>query len=81
MPKETALAANAAQSREQVQHLDSACDDGAGKAFATLSAELALIGYCLSRPSWGGYRITRWNLQRNEVSLEGVKQFLRRVKP
>jgi hypothetical protein len=80
-PKDTALAAKAAQSREQVEHVDSAPDDGAGKAFATLRAELALIGYCLSPATWGGYRITRWNLQRDEGSLEGVRQFLRRVKP
>lgn len=78
--KESAPAAQTAQSRDQNEHPNSASDQAVSKAFSTLRAELALRGYGLEHADWGGYRITRWNLQRYEDSLEGVKQFLGRVK-
>ena len=77
--KETAMAAQAAQSREQNQPRISANEAGADKAFFTLRALLALKGHVLSRTSGDGgplrFYVTRWGLVRELPDVMALRLF------
>lgn len=81
--KESALATQAAQGREQNEPSNSATGAGAHKAFLTLRAQLALLGHALSRtdasdgPS--SYFVSRWGMVRELRDLDAVQRFARQV--
>lgn len=81
--KESAPAAQAAQSREQNEHRNSATGAGADKAFLTLRALLALTGYSLSRTAASDGRVcfyvTRWGLVRELRDIEAVRAFAQQL--
>jgi hypothetical protein len=81
--KETAPAAQAAQSREQNELRNSATGDGADKAFLTLRALLALKGHVLSRTHGDDgpvcFYVTRWGMVRELRDLAEVARFLDHV--
>ena len=81
--KESALAAQAAQSRKQNEPTNCASDAREGKAFLTLRAQLALKGHSLSRtPADDGrvrYYASRWGMVRELNDLAAVAQFLEQV--
>lgn len=68
--------ANGANERTQ---LDSDSCDRKGKAFTTLRAKLALLGYSASELSDGSFLVTRWDRSRHLADLHGVAAFLRQV--
>ena len=75
--KESAPAAQAAQSREQIEPGNSATGAGADKAFLTLGALLALKGHVLHRTHGddGPVRsyVTRWGLVRELPDVAAVR--------
>ena len=77
--KESALAAQAAQSREQIEHGNSATDAGADKAFLTLRALLAMQGYSLSRTHGDDgpvcFYVARWGQVRELRDVAAVRAF------
>ena len=81
--KETAPAAQAAQSREQNELQKSATGDGADKAFLTLRALLALKGHVLSRTQGDDgpvrFYVTRWGLVRELRDVAAVRAFAEQV--
>ena len=81
--KESALAAQAAQSREQNERRDSATGAGADKAFLTLRALLALKGYSLSRTHGDDgpvcFHVNRWGMVRELRDIAAVRAFAQQV--
>lgn len=81
--KETAPAAQAAQSREENEPGNSAIGDGADKAFLTLRALLALKGHVLSRTHGDDgpvrFYVTRWGLVREFRDIAAVRAFAEQV--
>lgn len=81
--KETAPAAQAAQSREENEPGNSAIGDGADKAFLTLRALLALKGHVLSRTHGDDgpvrFYVTRWGLVRELRDIAAVRAFAEQV--
>lgn len=81
--KESAPAAQAAQSREQNEHLNSATGAHADKAFLTLRALLALKGHVLSRTHGDDgpvrFYVTRWGLVRELPDIAAVRAFAEQV--
>ena len=77
--KESALAAEATQSREQIEHRNFATDACADKAFLTLRALLALKGYSLSRTHGNDgpvrFHVNRWGMVRELPDLAAVRAF------
>ena len=65
------------------QQRDFASDEGDGKAFATLRAQLELVGYCLTRAYADDgsvrYFVGRWGLCRELASVGAVLAFARQV--
>ena len=54
-------------------------DDASAKAKATLTAQLALRGFCLSELSDGSFLVHRWNLSRPLADLRAAAVFARQV--
>lgn len=81
--KESALATQAAQSREQNEPPNSATGAGTDKAFLTLRAVLALAGHALSRSDGNDgeriYFVTRWGMVRELRDLDAVRRFAEQV--
>jgi hypothetical protein len=81
--KESAPAAQAAQSREQNEPRNSATYAGAYKAFLTLRALLALKGHILSRTHGDDglvrFYFTRWGRAREQLDLAAVRVFAEQV--
>ena len=81
--KESAPAAQAAQSREQNEPRNFATDTGADKAFLTLRALLALKGHVLSRTHGDDgpvrFYVTRWGLVRELRDIAAVRAFAEQV--
>ena len=81
--KESAPAAQAAQSREQNEHRNSATGAGADKAFLTLRALLALKGYSLSRTHGDDgpvcFHVNRWGMVRELRDIAAVRAFAQQV--
>ncbi len=81
--KESAPAAQAAQSREQDEPRSSTTGDGADKAFVTLRALLALKGHVLHRTNGDDgpvrFYITRWGLVRELRDIAAVRAFAEQV--
>ena len=81
--KESAPAAQATQSREQNEPLNSATDAGADKPFQTLRAELALRGYGLSRTHGDDgpvcFHVNRWGMVRELANIVAVRVFAKQV--
>jgi hypothetical protein len=81
--KESAPAAQAAQSREQNEPGNSATGDCADKAFLTLRALLALKGHVLSRTHADDgpvrFYVTRWGLVRELPDIAAVRAFAEQV--
>jgi len=77
--KESAPVAQATQSRKQDEHLNSATEASADKAFQTLRAELALRGYGLSRTHGDDgpvcFHVNRWGMVRELRDLAAVRAF------
>ena len=77
--KESAPPAQAAQSREQNEHRNSATGAGADKAFFTLRAVLALKGHALSRTHGDDgparFYVTRWGLVHELRDIATVRAF------
>ena len=81
--KESAPAAQAAQSREQNESRNSATGAGADKAFLTLRALLALKGHVLRRTHGDDgpirFYVTRWGLVRELPDIAAVRAFAEQV--
>lgn len=81
--KESAPAAQAAQSREQNEPANSAIGTGADKAFLTMRALLALKGHVLSRTHGDDgpvrFYVTRWGLVRELPDIAAVRAFTEQV--
>jgi hypothetical protein len=81
--KESALAVQAAQSREQNELSNSATGASADKAFFTLRALLALKGHVLSRTHGDDgpvrFYVTRWGLVRELRDIAAVRAFAEQV--
>ena len=81
--KETALAAQAAQSRDQKEQQNFATGTRADKAFHTLRAHLALRGYSLHRTEADdgpvSFYVTRCGMTSEMRDLVAVARFLDRV--
>lgn len=81
--KESAPAAQAARSREQNEHRNSATGAGADKAFLTLRALLALKGYSLSRTHGDDgpvcFHVNRWGMVRELRDIAAVRAFAQQV--
>jgi hypothetical protein len=81
--KESALAAQAAQSREQNELRNPATGTGTDKAFLTLRALLALKGYVLGRTHGDDgpvrFYVTRWGLVRELPDIAAVCTFAEQV--
>lgn len=81
--KESAPAAQAAQSREQNEPRNSATGAGADKAFLTLRALLALKGQVLRRTHGDDgpirFYVTRWGLVRELPDIAAVRAFAEQV--
>jgi hypothetical protein len=81
--KESAPAAQAAQSREQNEHRNSATGAGADKAFLTLRALLTLKGYSLSRTHGDDgpvcFHVNRWGMVRELRDIAAVRAFAQQV--
>lgn len=69
--------------KDQQTHSDSVSDDVAGKAYATLRAQLALAGYSLHRSDAEdgprNYFVTRWGMVRGLRDLPAVSKFAESV--
>lgn len=69
--------------KDQQTHSDSVSDDVAGKAFATLGAQLALAGYSLHRSNAEdgprNYFVARWGMVRELRELPAVSKFAESV--
>ena len=74
---------HAAGPKDQRTYSDSASDDVAGKAFATLGAQLALAGYSPHRSNAEdgprNYFVTRWGMVRELRDLPAVSKFAESV--
>lgn len=81
LPKENAPATD--RGEERSQHRDSRASADAGKAFATLRAELDLQGYSLSRSSAAdgpvSFYVGRWGMVRELRDLADVIAFAEQV--
>lgn len=81
--KESALATQAAQSREQNEHRNSVTGEGADKAFLTLRAVLALKGYSLCRTHGDDgplcFHVNRWGMVRELRDIAAVRAFAQQV--
>ena len=81
--KKSAPAAQAAQSRQQIRHVNSATCTGSDKAFRTLRAELALRGYGLSRTHGDDgpvcFHVNRWGMVRELRDFAAVHGFAEQV--
>ena len=81
--KDTALVAQATQSREQIEQTNTATDAGSDKAFLTLRALLALKGHVLSRTHGDDgplrFYVTRWGLVREFPDFPSVHAFADQV--
>lgn len=81
--KESAPAAQAAQSREQNEPRNSATGAGTDKAFLALRALLALKGYVLSRTHGDDgpvrFYVARWGLGRELPDIAAVRAFAEQV--
>ena len=81
--KKSAPTAQAAQSRPQIQHEDSATCASDDKAFQTLRAELALRGYGLSRTHGDDgpvcFHVNRWGMVRELRDFAAVHAFAEQV--
>lgn len=81
--KESAPAAQAAQSREQNERRNSATGASADKAFLTLRVLLALKGHVLSRTHGDDgpvrFYVTRWGLVRELADIAAVRVFAEQV--
>ena len=81
--KETALGAQAAQSREQNEQANIATGASADKAFHTQRAHLALMGYSLHRTEADdgpvSFYVTRCGLTNEMRDLVAVARFLAQV--
>ena len=81
--KESAPATQAAQSREQNEHRNFATGAGAGKAFLTLRALLALRGYRLSRTHGDDgpvcFHVTRWGMVSQLPDIAAIRVFAEQV--
>ena len=77
--KDSALAAQATQSREQNEHPNFDTNTVADKAFFTLRALLALKGYALNRTQAEDgpvrFYVTRWGVSRELPNLAAVRGF------
>ena len=58
---------------------DFACEDGAGKAFATMQAQAALAGCTLIELADGGFLVGRWNYNKASPCLRDVGDMLRQI--
>lgn len=58
---------------------DCASIDAERKAFATIAAQLALIGFSLNELSDGSYLASRWNCTKHLPSLYALQSFARLV--
>jgi len=61
------------------EHGDFACDDGAGKALATMQARAALAGCTLIELADGGFLVARWNYSKAVPCLRAVGDMLRQI--
>ena len=81
--KESAPAAQAAQSREENEPRNSATSAGADKVFLTLRALLALKGHVLSRTHGDDgpvrFYVARWGLVRELPDIATVRAFAEQV--
>ncbi len=81
--KKSTLAAQAGQSREQNEHMNSATANGADKAFLTLRSQLALKGHSLIRTHAddgpGRFYVTRWGMVRELQDIAAVRVFAKQV--
>lgn len=81
--KESAPAAQAAQSREQIEHRNSATGSGADKALFTLRALLTLKGHALDRIHGDDepvcFYVTRRGMASVRLDLGAVARFLDQV--
>ncbi len=81
--KESAPAAKAAQSRDQIELGNCATGADADKTFLTLRALLALKGHVLSRTHGDDgpvrYYVTRWGLVRELLDIAAVRAFAEQV--
>lgn len=81
--KESALAPQAEQSREQGDSLRIATPAGADKAFLTLRAVLALAGHSLSRTDASdgprSYFVSRWGMVRELRDLGAVEAVAKQI--
>jgi len=81
--RDTAPAAQAAQSREESEPGNSAIGNGADKAFLTMRALLALNGHILSRTHGDDgpvrFYVTRWGLVRELRDIAAVRAFAEQV--
>ena len=80
--KDSAPVAQATQSREQIEHSNSATGAGSEKAFLALQALLALKGYSLSRTAaidGPVHYVIRWDLVRKPCDIAAVAGFVRQV--
>ena len=81
--KESAPAAQAAQSREQIEPRKCATSSSADKVFLTLRALLALKGHVLHRTHGDDgpvrYYVTRWGLVRELADIAAVRAFAEQV--
>ena len=81
--KESAPAAQAAQSREQIEPRNSATSPGEDKPFLTLRARLALKGHALHRTHGDDgpvrFYVTRWGMARELRDLAAVATFADQV--
>lgn len=81
--KESAPAAQAAQSRERKEPGNPATGAGADKAFLTLRAHLALKGYSLGRTHGDDgpvrFYVNRWGMVRELIDIAAVRAFAAQV--
>jgi len=76
-PNDEGQRANVApQVQTQIQHVDYSSDDGVGKAFDTLRAQLEVCGCGLHEMADRGYFVSCGNLSRQLPDLRAVRQML-----
>jgi len=76
-PNDEGQRANAApQVQTQIQHSDYSSDDGVGKAFDTLRAQLEMCGCGLHEMADRSYFVSCGNLSRQLPDLRAVRQML-----
>lgn len=66
----------APQVQTQTQHVDYSSDDGIGKAFATLRAQLEMCGCGLHEMADRGYFVSHGNVSQQLPDLRAVRQLL-----